>query len=178
MGHVAKQLQKKGISKGSKKKLTDQYNSLAKKLGKVYSNAKLKDEGSYGASDPYKGASSGGSGSFGGFRKLGREPASFKSHLSKAIARGGIPKSEAKYMTELVGRESSWNPHVKNPTSTAHGYGQFLNSTERAYKKKYPNLSYKDPVDQLVLMYHYVKDTYGTAKKALQKWESRSPHWY
>jgi hypothetical protein len=178
MGHVAKQLQKKGISKGSKKKLTDQYNSLAKKLGKVYSNAKLKDEGSYGASDPYKGASSGGSGSFGGFRKLGREPASFKSHLSKAIARGGIPKSEAKYMTELVGRESSWNPHVKNPTSTAHGYGQFLNSTERAYKRKYPNLSYKDPVDQLVLMYHYVKDTYGTAKKALQKWESRSPHWY
>jgi hypothetical protein len=177
MGHVAKQLQKKGISKGSKKKLTDQYNALAKKLGKVYAGAKLKDSGSYGG-DPYSGASSSGSGSFGGFRKLGKEPATFKSHLSQAIARGGIPKSEAKYMTELVGRESSWNPRIKNPTSTAHGYGQFLNSTEREYKRKYPNLSYSNPVDQLILMYHYVKDRYGTAKKALQKWESRSPHWY
>lgn len=179
MGHIARQLQKKGISKGSKKKLTDQYNSLAKKLGKVYSNAKMKDSGSYGASDPYKGASSGGSSSFGGFRRLGKEPASFKSHLSQAIARGGVPKSEAKYMTELVGRESSWNWKVKNPTSTARGYGQFLNSTRAQYRKKYPNLNYDaSPVDQLILMYAYVKDRYGTAKKALQHWERQSPHWY
>lgn len=79
-------------------------------------------------------------------------------------------------MVELVGRESSWNPKADNPTSTAYGYGQFLDSTRANYKKKFPNLNYNNPVDQLVLMMHYVKDRYGTPEKALAFWDKNK--WY
>lgn len=95
-----------------------------------------------------------------------------------AAIQKGVPFSWAKQMTELVGRESSFDPNAANMSSTARGYAQFLQSTRNAYARQYPNLNYNNPVDQLVLMYHYIKDTYGTPENALAKWESRSPHWY
>jgi hypothetical protein len=97
--------------------------------------------------------------------------------MSGAVSKG-VPFADVKLLTEMVGRESSFKATADNPTSTAYGYGQFLDATRADYKKKYPNLDYKNPVDQLVLMHHYIKDRYGTVEKALQAWESRSPHWY
>lgn len=93
-----------------------------------------------------------------------------------AAIRKGVPFSEVKALTELIGRESSWNPRAKNRKSTAHGFGQLLNSTEAKYKKKYPNLNYKNPVDQIVLTWIYVKDRYGSAENALRFWDAHN--WY
>jgi SLT domain-containing protein len=97
--------------------------------------------------------------------------------MSNAISKG-VPFAQAKLLTELIGRESGFRSTAKNPTSSAYGYGQFLTSTRNAYAKKYPNLNYNDPVDQIVLTWKYVQERYGTAQHALEMWEKRSPHWY
>lgn len=161
--------------KAGKKPTSEQKKQLSKLQQRMESlvtgiaNSVKKSGNLYGGSKSSSG--------FGGYRNYGKQPKVFEQHLSAAI-RKGVPFSWAKDLTELVGRESSWQSGARNPTSTAHGYAQFLNSTERNYKKRYPGLNYNNPVDQLVLMYHYVKDTYGTPANALRKWESRSPHWY
>jgi hypothetical protein len=89
-------------------------------------------------------------------------PASFKTNMNTAVSRG-VPAEWAPLLSEIVRRESSYNPGAKNPTSTAYGYGQFLASTRQQYEQK-TGLSYNDPVNQLIMMYQYVKDRYGTHK--------------
>jgi muramidase (phage lysozyme) len=104
---------------------------------------------------------------------------SFQPVLQSAIqsVQRAIPDapSWAPYITELVGRESSWNPNIKNPSSSAHGYGQFLDSTVKAYEKKY-GIKYDTPTNQLMLTMLYVKDRYGTPQKALEFWDKHK--WY
>ncbi|MBU8770340.1 aggregation-promoting factor C-terminal-like domain-containing protein [Cytobacillus oceanisediminis] len=103
---------------------------------------------------------------------------SFKSylgHLNTAVSSGLVPRQWAIPLTELVGRESSWNPSAKNPKSTARGYGQFLNQTVSQYAKK-TGLNYNNPVHQLAMMAQYVKDRYGSPEKALQFWDKNK--WY
>lgn len=115
----------------------------------------------------------GGSGGF--TRKASGTPTkSFQSDMSAAV-KMGVPQSWVAALTELVGRESSWNPTIKNPKSTAHGYAQFLDKTEAAYTKKM-GLNYGNPVHQLVMMAQYVKDRYGTPEKALAFWDKN--HYY
>lgn len=99
----------------------------------------------------------------------------YLGHLKTAVSAGHIPKSWAIALTELVGRESSWNPGAKNPKSTAHGYGQFLNSTRSNYEKKL-KMNYSNPVHQLVMMSQYVKDKYKTPENALAFWDKN--RWY
>ena len=98
----------------------------------------------------------------------------YQNHLQQAI-KLGVPANWANALTELVGRESSWNHNSKNPNSTAYGYGQFLKDTRTAYEKK-TGLSYGNPVHQLVMMTQYVKDRYGTPEKALAFWDKN--RWY
>src|SRR5690606_9261952 len=45
------------------------------------------------------------------------------------LSRFGWSEREAAALIELVRRESGWNPTAQNPTSTAYGLFQFLNST-------------------------------------------------
>jgi Peptidase family M23/Transglycosylase SLT domain len=106
--------------------------------------------------------------------RYGKQPSNFNGQMQQAISKG-VPFAQAKAMTELIGRESSWNPNAKNPKSTAHGYGQFLNSTRSQYEKK-TGLSYSDPVNQIVMMWQYVKDRYGSATNALKFWDKNK--WY
>lgn len=107
------------------------------------------------------------SGSGGGWRtSKGEPPQSFKNHLSQALQITGFPSSWIPAVSELIARESTWNPNAKNPKSTAHGYGQFLNSTRRDYEKRY-GISYTNPVNQLVLTLYYIRDRYGNPQKAL-----------
>lgn len=78
---------------------------------------------------------------------------------------------------ELVGRESSWNPSAKNPTSTAYGLFQFLDTTRANYSKRYPQYNYmRSPYDQTMLGIQYVRDRYGDPVKALQFWDKNK--WY
>jgi hypothetical protein len=85
----------------------------------------------------------------------------FNNDLAAAFSRSSFPGDWGGALTELVRRESSFNPNAKNPKSTAYGYAQFLNSTRSNYEKK-TGLSYNDPVNQLIMMMHYVKDRYGS----------------
>jgi hypothetical protein len=96
----------------------------------------------------------------------------FVSHLKSAVSSGAIPKAWAIPMAELVGRESSWNPSVKNKNSSAYGYGQFINATRSQYEKKM-GLNYSNPVHQLIMMAQYVKDRYGGPEKALSFWDEK-----
>jgi hypothetical protein len=100
--------------------------------------------------------------------------ASYQKDMAKAISMGVDP-SWAPVLSQIVAKESSYNPNAKNPTSTAYGYGQFLASTRSAYEKK-TGLNYNDPASQLVMMAQYVKDRYGTPQNALAFWNKN--HWY
>jgi hypothetical protein len=100
--------------------------------------------------------------------------ASYQKDMSKAISMGVDP-SWAPVLSQIVAKESSYNPNAKNPTSTAYGYGQFLASTRAQYEKK-TGLSYNDPASQLVMMAQYVKDRYGTPQNALNFWNAHK--WY
>lgn len=100
--------------------------------------------------------------------------AAFNANLAAANKRG-VPASDDAALTWLVSHESSFNPNAKNPTSSAYGYAQFLNQTQRQYEKE-TGLSYNDPVNQLIMMDQYVKDRYGSAANAVKHWQNNG--WY
>jgi cell wall-associated NlpC family hydrolase len=104
----------------------------------------------------------------------------FQSQLSNVINKGQVPREWATALTEMAGRESTWNPRNdkagNNSKSTAWGYAQFLDSTRKAYKRRFPHLDYNKPEDQIVLMYQYIKDRYKTPWAALKFWDKKK--WY
>lgn len=112
--------------------------------------------------------------SSGGGGDLSATPQSFQSNMNAAV-KMGVDPSWVPLLSEIVKRESSYNPTAKNPNSSAYGYGQFLSSTRANYEKK-TGLNYNNPVHQLVMMAQYVKDRYGTPSNALAFWNKN--HWY
>lgn len=62
----------------------------------------------------------------------------------------------------IINAESGWNPNAQNPTSSAFGLGQFLNSTWKGYGAKT-----SDPTQQLTYMANYIKSRYGSPQAAL-----------
>jgi soluble lytic murein transglycosylase-like protein len=111
----------------------------------------------------------------GDYSNYGAGYESFQKNLNTALAKSGFDPAWATPLTEIVKKESSFNPKAKNPKSTAHGYAQFLNSTRANYEKKL-GISYDDPVNQLIMMMHYVKDRYKTPENALSFWQKNK--WY
>lgn len=75
-------------------------------------------------------------------------------------------------LQELVQRESSWNPKADNPTSTAYGLFQFLDSTRENYGL---GLNAK-PRKQIKAGLQYIADRYGNPRKAL-RFHDRN-NWY
>jgi len=69
-------------------------------------------------------------------------------------------------------KESGWNNNAQNPTSTAYGIGQFLNSTWAGYG--IPKTS--NPALQVEAMARYIKARYGSPSRALAF--HRSHNWY
>lgn len=67
---------------------------------------------------------------------------------------------------KLIDKESDCNPRAQNPTSTAYGIGQFLNSTWGLKGVNCTKTS--DPVRQLVCMDRYVRNVRGGWEAALQ----------
>jgi hypothetical protein len=98
-----------------------------------------------------------------------------KSQLQKQAqqmaAAQGWTGAEWNALSDLVQRESGWNPNAQNPHSTANGLGQFLDSTWKStgYQKS------SDPTIQLKALFRYVQQRYGSPTKALQFWLSRKP---
>lgn len=99
----------------------------------------------------------------------------YKNALTKAVGDGKVPAQWAYALTELVGRESTWNHKAKNPSSSARGYGQFIASNVKSYEKKL-KIDYDTPYGQIVAMVQYVKDRYGDPAKALKFWDKNN--WY
>lgn len=69
--------------------------------------------------------------------------------------------------------ESGWNNNAQNPSSTAYGIAQFLDSTWAPYGPKT-----SDPTLQIKYGLEYIKGRYGNPQNAYSQWLSRSPHWY
>lgn len=66
------------------------------------------------------------------------------------------------YFDEIIYRESRWKSDAQNPTSSAYGLCQFLSATYKQYGGKT-----NDPYKQIDMCIEYIKDRYGTPKKAL-----------
>lgn len=77
-------------------------------------------------------------------------------------------ESQWSSFNSIIERESSWNPKNQNPTSTAYGLGQFLNSTWQGtgYTKT------DDPQKQIMATIEYISQRYGTPKDAWKFWQS------
>jgi trimeric autotransporter adhesin len=69
-------------------------------------------------------------------------------------------------------RESSFNPRAQNPTSTAFGLFQFLNSTWATVNCTKTSDAYRQSVCGL----RYIKRRYGTPEAAWRFWQQN--HWY
>ena len=71
---------------------------------------------------------------------------------AKQVAQELLNKQQYKCFTKLVGKESAWNPKAQNPTSTASGIGQMLDSTVSSLGMKKSNAG----VAQLVATLSYI----------------------
>lgn len=77
-------------------------------------------------------------------------------------------------LQQLVQHESGFRPNAQNPSSTAYGLFQFLDSTWGSVGGRKTS----DPFQQAVLGLRYIDQRYGSPANAWAKWQSRSPHWY
>lgn len=74
-------------------------------------------------------------------------------------------------LVDLIERESGWNPDAQNPTSSAGGLFQFLDSTRANY-----GITQDSPLqDQIRAGLQYIADRYQTPSRALSHWMSRVP---
>lgn len=84
----------------------------------------------------------------------------------------GWGSSEQAAWYELGMKESGWNNLAQNPTSTAFGIGQFLDSTWGNYGFRKSS----DPAYQVNAMAEYIKRRYGSPSRALAF--HRRNNWY
>ena len=71
---------------------------------------------------------------------------------AKAVAKELLTKEPYSCLTKLIGKESAWVPSAKNPTSSASGIGQMLDSTYEGLGMK----KQKAGVSQLVATLAYI----------------------
>jgi hypothetical protein len=77
---------------------------------------------------------------------------------AKDFSKALLTKKQYRCFTKLIGKESAWNHKAANPTSTAKGIGQLLDST-------YKNLGLRhsdDAVAQTVAALAYIGRKYGS----------------
>lgn len=92
--------------------------------------------------------------------------------MAKRMARKEFGKGHWNELNNLVSHESSWNPKADNPTSSAYGLFQFLDSTRQNYGI---GLN-AGPRKQIRAGLDYIKDRYGTPTGAWDFWEKN--RWY
>lgn len=90
---------------------------------------------------------------------------------SMAASQFGWSGPEWDALYDLVRRESGWNPNAQNPTSSAAGLFQFLDSTRRNY-----GITRESPLqDQVRAGLQYIADRYQSPTGALNHWLARKP---
>jgi len=96
-------------------------------------------------------------------------PTSVTGTCGDWLAQAGISDPDAVW---LIGKESGCRPTAQNPTSTAYGIFQFLDSTWASVGcVKTP-----DPVEQMRCGTKYVMQRYGSWAGARSFWQRN--HWY
>lgn len=96
-----------------------------------------------------------------------------KDQVRQAFAKYGWDKEPYWGAVDwIVGKESTWNPTARNPSSGAFGLFQFLGGTKQQYL---PDEN-TNPAVQGAAGAKYIKDRYGDPLKARAWWESHG--WY
>ena len=121
--------------------------------------------GQYGGSGASTSGGDGGSGS-------GSMPTGAVQQLAAQLAGERGWGDQWNSLNNLVTRESSWNPNAQNPTSTAYGLFQFLNSTW----DNYGHTKTSDPRGQILAGLDYIARRYGDPNGAWKFWQQN--HWY
>ncbi len=93
---------------------------------------------------------------------------------AKAVARELLTDKQFRCFSQLMGKESGWNPKAKNPTSTAIGVGQLLDATYKNLGMKHS----KAEVPQVVAALAYIGRKYGSGGPcaAWAHWQKKK--WY
>ena len=93
---------------------------------------------------------------------------------AKALAKELLTPEQFVCFSRLAGRESGWNASAKNPSSSARGIGQLLDSTYKNIGMKHSDA----PVAQTVAALAYIGRRYGSAGPcgAWAHWQEK--RWY
>jgi hypothetical protein len=124
---------------------------------------------------------SSGAGNYSGFSSnVSADKTAIKEFTKNLFSQYGWGMGQFPFLDKLLMGESGWNPKAKNPSSTAAGIFQFLDSTWKSYitNKGGPPYWTDDYRVQVPAGLDYIKGRYGTPEKALAHWMAQSPHWY
>lgn len=91
---------------------------------------------------------------------------------AKAVAKELLTQPQYKCLDQLLTKESHWNPKAKNPTSTASGIGQILNSTYKGLGMQKTDAG----VTQLVATLSYIHRRWVTPCNAYKNFKIKG--WY
>jgi hypothetical protein len=91
---------------------------------------------------------------------------------AKEVARELLDPKQFVCLTRLIGKESAWKPEAQNPTSTASGIGQMLDSTVSSLGMKKSDSA----VAQLVATLSYISRRHVTPCGAWKHFQKNN--WY
>lgn len=91
---------------------------------------------------------------------------------AKEVARELLTTKQFSCFTQLIGKESAWNPKAENPTSTASGIGQMLDTTYSSLGMKKSNAG----VAQLLATLSYISRRHVTPCGAWEHFKNKG--WY
>lgn len=109
----------------------------------------------------------------GGYASFDAPGGTAREAVAKAAASRGWGSGAAwDALSWIIGRESSWNPNAQNPSSTAYGLFQFLDSTWAGVGMAKTS----DPGRQAEAGMRYIAARYGDPLRARSFWEANG--WY
>jgi len=91
---------------------------------------------------------------------------------AKEVAKDLLNKEQFLCLTKLIGKESAWNSKAENPTSTASGIGQLLDSTASSLGMKKSDSA----VSQLVATLSYISRRHSHPCGAWKHFQKKG--WY
>jgi hypothetical protein len=95
-----------------------------------------------------------------------------QAYQSYALGKLGGNAGQSSCLNQLWQRESGWNPNAQNPSSSAYGIPQFLNSTWASTGIAKTS----DPYRQIDAGLVYIRSRYGNPCGAWGFWQAHT--WY